>query len=245
MQYKYLIIGNGKVARHFHYYFDLLQIPYSTYHYREPQSKLNASLKESSHILVLIKDSVIDNFIEKYLPYNNPQFTILHFSGSLSSQYATAAHPLMTFANELYSLDKYLQIPFICEESGKPFNLLLPGLSNYHVFIPRSKMAYYHALCVVANNFTTILWQDVAKKMQINLNIEFDLLKPILQQTMGNISTHIQESLTGPFARNDLTTMENNLNALRQDDLQIIYNAFISYHELKNKKALNLNITNN
>src|SRR5579872_4812260 len=100
---RYLIIGNGKVASHLQYYFTLLQIPFYTWSRKQSFSELYSLADKSSHILLLIKDDAIEKFIEQELRHVSA--TLIHFSGSLVSQYAYGAHPLMTFNNTIYTLE--------------------------------------------------------------------------------------------------------------------------------------------
>ena len=61
------LIGNGHVARHFQYYFSLLQLSFTTWHRKESVAKLQQELTRSSHILLLISDSAIEEFIQQHL----------------------------------------------------------------------------------------------------------------------------------------------------------------------------------
>jgi hypothetical protein len=58
----YLLIGNGRVARHFQHYFSLLQLPYQTWHRHEPDTKLTQQLESATHVLLLISDRAIAAF---------------------------------------------------------------------------------------------------------------------------------------------------------------------------------------
>ena len=81
---KYLLIGNGRVARHFQHYFTLLQIPFAAWHRQEPLAKLHSQLEQATHILLLISDQAIDEFSITHLQGSNA--LRIHFSGSLVSQ---------------------------------------------------------------------------------------------------------------------------------------------------------------
>src|SRR5262245_8361904 len=133
----YLIIGNGRVAQHFQYYFSLLSLTFSTWQRKEPLNKLHQALKTATHILLLINDDVIDEFATLHLK-NNSAF-VIHFSGSLVSNRVFGAHPLMCFGNALYTLDQYQTIPFIIDHDAPDFADLLPGLSNRNVRLHKSK----------------------------------------------------------------------------------------------------------
>jgi predicted short-subunit dehydrogenase-like oxidoreductase (DUF2520 family) len=221
---QYTIIGNGRVARHLCQYFDLLEVPYSHWHRSLDLSTLNNCIENASHIIVAISDDSIETFIKQFLCNKK---IIIHCSGSLTTELAYSAHPLQTFSEKLYSIEEYKKIPFVIEAEGPEFTTLLPGLPNPHFKINRAQKPLYHALCVMANNFTTILWQKVFREFEGQLGIDRCALMPILAQTTTNLTTHANSALTGPIARNDTTTIQKNLNALQEDSFYDIYQAFV------------------
>ena len=143
----YLIVGNGNVARHILHYFSLLNIPFNIWYRKESLEKLYQYINQSSHILLLISDHAIEDFIQQHL--KNIKAMCIHFSGAHVSEKAYGAHPLMTFGSELYKLKDYQDIPFILDHTSPPFEKVLPGLPNHHVFLHKSSKAKYHALCVL------------------------------------------------------------------------------------------------
>ena len=236
-EFCYLIIGNGKLANHLCYYFAHLKIRFFHW-YRNKNNdnvtQLHSLLKKVSHVIVAITDSQVDDFIESHIPdgYYN-QKTFIHCSGSLLSKYAFTAHPLQTFAPTLYSFDDYLKIPFIIEYEGPSFSELLPGLGNVHYKIQRQDKHYYHALCVMANNFTTLLWQ----KFFLETNSRFKMQKkdvlPFLEQTFTNIANNDFEAFTGPLARKDVDTIKNDLNSLQGDNFHYVFESFVKAFNIK------------
>lgn len=221
---KYCIIGNGRVARHFAHYFTLLQLPFAHW-YRNCEVALEKKLEGCTHVLVLISDDSIENFIIENSA-NLDGKTIVHFSAAVQSQYAYSAHPLQTFNDKLESLEFYQQIPFAFFTKEKSFAELLPKITNKHTFIDITKKSYYHAMCVMANNFTTILWQKFFKEMQ-SLGVAEEDCVPILQQTFKNLQNDYKNSLTGPLKRGDKDTINKNLQSLEDDDFYDVYKSFI------------------
>lgn len=96
---------------------------------------------------------------------------------------------------------------------------------------PPSKKAYYHALCVMANNFTTLLWQKFFNEMTTAFNASLNDLKPYLKQTLLNIDSDYSNALTGPLKRQDLQTIKHNLDALEEDAFVKIYQAFVDVYQ--------------
>jgi predicted short-subunit dehydrogenase-like oxidoreductase (DUF2520 family) len=225
----YTIIGNGRLAQHFCHYFDLLNISYLQWH-RKSVETLASCIKPSTHVLLLISDKNIDEFI---LTHKNllTERILVHCSGSLISEYAYTAHPPMTFSYELYTLSEYLEIPFVIEKEGPAFERLLPGLPNAHFAIPRADKMYYHALCVMANNFSTLLWQKFFNELQNKFNIPKEAGLPYLKHTFNNIKKNHQTALTGPLSRNDEKTLQNDLQALSGDAFHSVFQSFIDAYK--------------
>lgn len=227
----YTIIGNGKMAKHLCHYFDLLNIPYHHWYRAQPKHLLAEAISSSTHILILISDANIDNFIEEMELHTLKDKTLLHFSGSLLSKYAHTTHPLQTFSNEYYTLNAYQKIPFAIEAEGPMFEMLLPGLPNPHFKIKRSLKAYYHSLCVMANNFTTLLWQKIFSEFEEKFNTPASMAMPMLEQTCFNLASDYHNALTGPLARNDQKTLNNDLTALKNDPYALVFQAFMHAYQ--------------
>ncbi|WP_440682306.1 DUF2520 domain-containing protein [Cysteiniphilum halobium] len=224
----YGIIGNGRLARHIQFYFKLKNIPHTVWHRQQAEPPENI-ISQSDIILVVINDDAIDSFLDKH-PRLNDKLCV-HFSGSLVSPYALSYHPLMTFSLELQDLDFYQNLLFVGEDNSPRFDDIFPQLSNPFIHIPQTKKAYYHALCVMANNFTTLLWQKFFNEMTTTFNASLKDLKPYLKQTLLNLNTDYHNALTGPLKRQDLQTIKHNLNALEDDTFATIYQAFVDVYQ--------------
>ena len=227
----YAIIGNGRMAKHLCHYFGLLGIEYQQWDRAKPPQQLEKMIPTATHVVVLIPDADVDTFIAQHIPIGEK--LLLHFSGALQSQYAYTTHPLQTFSQHLYSLENYQRIPFMIESAGPGFNELLPGLTNPHFKIEKNRKAYYHSLCVMANNFTTLLWQKFFTEMKEQFEVLPKTLMPYLEQTMTNLKTDYKNALTGPIARKDKETLIHNLHALEKDSHFTIFEAFVKTYALK------------
>lgn len=228
----YLIIGNGRVARHFQHYFALLQIPFHTWHRQESLATLYELSAQATHILLLISDGAIDAFAQEHLKDN--QSILIHFSGSLVSEHVYGAHPLMSFNTGMYALAQYQAIPFILDHDAPDFASLLPGVMNQHVRLHTSLKAKYHALCVLSGNFSCLLWQKLFSSMENEFNIPHEIANAYLLQQTQNLLHDAKSALTGPLVRNDLATIEKNIASLEQDPFQEIYQSFVScYQKIK------------
>ncbi len=222
----YLLIGNGRVARHFQYYFSLLKLNFSCWHRGQALAQLQAAISEATHILLLISDAAIEAFAAEHLQQTSA--ICIHFSGSHISERVYGAHPLMTFNELQYDLARYQSVPFIVDHDAPHYSDLLPGLPNHHVRIAKSLKPKYHAYCVLAGNFSCLLWQKLFHSFEQELQIPIEMAHPFLQQVTENLCTAPQTALTGPLTRNDHVTIEKNMAALADDPFQDVYASFVT-----------------
>jgi len=236
----YLIVGDGRLATHFKHYFTLSNIPFLSWSRNEASDeKFYALAQKSPRILLLINDASIEPFIKTHPGLENKIW--IHCSGSLNSTLAQSAHPLCTFGETLYTLETYRKIPFITEEHGTPFSILLPDLKNKHFAISHDKKAMYHSFCVMAGNFTTILWQNAFRQFEDKIGLPKEVLFPYLQQTVQNLISNPDAALTGPISRGDTQTILRNLDSLQNLPEQSLYYAFLNFTMSQNKTGVTTN----
>ena len=223
------VIGNGRLARHLLYYFNLLGIPVRTWSRSAPTTDPACAVADCSTVLLLIQDAAIESFVEAHPALRRKR--LVHCSGALVTSVAEAAHPLMTFGTDLYDEDVYRRIPFILDSSGTPFDELLPGLPNPSFSIRREDRPYYHALCVIAGNMSVLLWTKLFRELQSRFGIPASAAAPYLEQTTANLLRDPDHALTGPLARGDVGTIHANLRALDGDPFQAVYAACARAYE--------------
>lgn len=161
--------------------------------------------------------------------------TLVHCSGSQFIPGASTWHPLCTFTSTMLSESDYDAIHFVGTHESVPFENLFPLLRNPHSQINREKLALYHAFCVLAGNFTTLLWDTLANGFETELGLPASAAVPYLKAVTANIDSGLRESnvegrLTGPISRNDVKTIEANLLALRHLPAQAIYRTFLDVY---------------
>lgn len=232
---KYLIVGNGLLAKHFLHYFDLLGVSYIQCVRENLNEFVKLSHQSDKHgsvdrILLLIRDDQIENFIREYKNKIAPQSIWVHCSGVLSIEEAESAHPLASFSEVLFDLRFYKSIPFVTEKGRKNFHELFPQLQNPSYEIYKEEKELYHAWCSIAGNFTTILWQNFFNYLKD------DLLLPsqAAHQFLVSISENLIKSndpLTGPLKRGDTKTIERHLRQLKNSPLEDVYKSFIKLFE--------------
>jgi len=225
---KYTIVGDGKVAKHFACYFDRLGIEYRCWNRRSSIQYLKQSVNSTNIVLLLIADDAIESFVQ-----TNPFLMnkiLVHFSGSLNSQQIIGCHPLMTFSNDLYALSVYEKIPFICDTNGA-FSSLFPQMNNPSFNIDQANKAHYHAMCVMAGNFTQTLMRECAKQLSQIHGLPDDIMFPYLLQNCQNFVADPNNSSTGPLARGDFATINKHIEALKNNDLAGIYKGFLKHSQ--------------
>ena len=223
------IVGSGRLARHLQHYFTLLGLPVSTWSRNGRGSSPAESLASCQTVLILIPDGEIVPFIDTWPALQEKR--LVHCSGRLVTEAAEGAHPLMTFGPALYDLTAYREIPFVLDAGGTPFATLLPGLPNPSFAIPAADRPYYHALCVIAGNFSTMLWVKLFDELEGRFGIPAAAAHPYLKQMAANLMADGDGALTGPLARGDTKTVAANMKALEGDPFHAVYAAFKRVYE--------------
>lgn len=224
----YLVIGDGRLAKHFIRYFTLLSIPFQRYTRNSPEP-FSTHQFACNRILVLINDKEIVRFIQKHKVDSSEDALWIHCSGLISTELAESAHPLASFSDHLFDLEFYKSIPFVLEKGRKCFSEILPGLPNPNLEIDKADKALYHTMCVVAGNFGTILWLEFEKFLSEKLQTQKSAMFPYLDSVRQNLE-HAKDPLTGPLKRNDHETMERHLKSLEGSPLKEIYTSFVNLY---------------
>lgn len=220
-----LIIGNGRLAKHFSHYFHLLEQPHHSWHRSQPVKALNQLLETPLLIFCLIRDDALASFIQTHL--TDSKHTVIHCSGCQSIPNTIGAHPLMTFSSDLFTIEQYQRVAFMVDCPVEQWHSLTPFLPNPHHYLAPELRAYYHTLCVMAGNFSQYLWQKLFTEFE-RLGIPEAIALPYLEAITHNIATH--QPLTGPLTRHDQNTLNKHLAALSNDPFKTIYTAFIETH---------------
>lgn len=237
-KFSYLIVGNGKLSKHFQRYFSLKQISFQLYT-RSSGIPFKEVVKSADKILVLLNDDNLEKFIIETKPQISGNQILIHCSGMLSTPFAESAHPLMTFSEQLYDLSVYEKIPFITERNRKTFPELFPDLINPYYEINPDDKVLYHAYCVMSGNFTTILWDELFNFLE-SRNIPRSAAFEFLKMTSNNL-INLKHPLTGPLKRNDRNVMQKHLQILSDKPLGKVYKAMVdAYSILKKEKEIEI-----
>ena len=172
-------------------------------------------------LLFCVPDHIISFFAKKI---RNTNAIIIHTSGSVNinvfEKHATQLgvfYPLQTF-NKL-KLDKdFKDIPVLVESS----TLLVEQILNNWASLIGSKVykvnslhrMKIHVAAVFACNYINHM-ASIAKQILAENNLDYELLKPLIKETLSNILTFDPKEIqTGPSVRKDMDTIEKHINIL-------------------------------
>ena len=227
-----LLIGDGRLARHLARYFAQLGLRHGAWSRRAHEEgtcpALTTLVRRQTHVLLAISDSAIEPFVSAHAELEGT--VRIHFSGGLASSRAIGAHPLFSFADALYERELYERIPFVIDAGAPPLSRLIPGLPNPTFFIRPEQRARYHSLCVLAGNFTTLLWRKLFFELDREYGIPREQALPYLESVARGLA-ETGAPLSGPLSRGDMATIARNLDALKGDPFEAVYRAFVEAYE--------------
>ena len=217
------VIGDGRAARHLIYCFGLCGLDV-----RQWSRRIAApwDMADRDVVVLALSDGAIEPFYREHSDLHSK--TVFHLSGSLVLPDVPGIHPLVSFGPDLYQPAFYSQIPWVGEIGRPGLSDVLPELSNPSFAIPSEQRAFYHALCVMSGNFTTLLWQRFQADLEA-LGIPGGAMQPYLTSVYENLRNAPADALTGPIARGDEATIDRNLSALGYagHPFQNVYQAFV------------------
>lgn len=236
-QFKPLLIGNGRLAKHIAHYLHQKNIPY--FHHqnaRKFDAHFDNCLRESTCVWLLVSDQAIAQVYSNIADRSKGFiFSCFHSSAALSHPHAVTIHPLQTFGPEFYSLAVYEATVFtlIQEEqihSVQQRDALLSAFGNPVQIICETERTLYHAYCSMIANFPQILWSAVFSEMRKTSHFDSSAFKPLLIQAVSNFISYGDTALTGPLVRGDEASVQKHLVALSTGPLALIYQNFVALY---------------
>ena len=235
--FSYCIIGDGRLSRHLQFWLSHLGCDIKTASRRLWRDGswleyLQKQTEKSDVILLAVSDTAVGELAKNLRNFTSKP--LVSFAGARTYTNVSTWHPLGAFSHQLFDLKQYDSIAFIGTSSSLPFSELFPALTNSSFVIEESQLKLYHASCVLASNFTTILWGELANIFKKDLQIQPSLAAGLLSSTAENILCGLKSNdpsrfLTGPLARGDLQTVSNNLEALSGKGSQKLYQSFVEF----------------
>ncbi len=220
----YLLIGGGRLARHFGHYFDLLGISHMGWSREDGPEALADLAGAARTVLLLVPDDAIASFVEEHDARlgSSPR---VHCSGSRMIDGVTGCHPLGSFGEALFPEQLYRSLHFVIEPGPMGFDELFPDLPNPHTEVLDEDRVRYHGAAVLSGNFTAILWRRAAEIFE-EVGLPRSAWGPYLETVALNIRADVGTAVTGPVVRGDTGTIEAHLAELGDDPWAGVYRAF-------------------
>ena len=192
----------------------------------KPTNDLATINSESAIYIIAVKDDAI-GLVAAQLAKNDglTDKLIVHTSGAVPSAILApyfknygVFYPLQTFSKSRKI--RFSNIP-ICidatrEDALETLQELGKKISKKVCCINDEERAILHVAAVFVNNFTNHLFhigQDIVEKE----GIAFDLLKPLIWETLSKIESGTPKTMqTGPARRGDIKTQEKHLKYLKR-----------------------------
>jgi len=180
-------------------------------------------------VILALTDSALNS---KYIAQFPKDLIICHTSGSVSMRVLKSHknhgifYPLQTFSKQK-KLD-FSTVPICLEANSNDvftkLELLAKDLSDKVYKVNSEQRKALHLAAVFACNFTNLMY-DISENLCQDSGLDFDILRPLIQETAEKIQFHKPSDVqTGPAARNDKKIIEAHLQLLDQHpDFQNIY----------------------
>lgn len=235
-----VLLGAGNVATHLYKAFSNAEEVSVAQWYNRTLSSIQSyknevditddlsKLKEADIYILAVSDDSIAQ-LSQDLPFENR--LIAHTSGSVAmhdldkKNKISVFYPLQTFSKDADV--KFSEVP-ICIEAYQKENLKVlkdlakaVGCKAHKIFTDQRQTL--HLAAVFVNNFTNQLYR-IGHEICETKNIEFDILKPLIQETAKKIqdmSPYVAQ--TGPAKRNDKKTIRRHLKQIENEDHKAIY----------------------
>lgn len=245
------VIGFGKTGSHL--YYALKKTGYYAAAIRKHLKTADSKRIESSDVIfICTQDSKIKEVVKTLSnkSFNLKEKIIIHCSGALTSKIlkslkqkgaSTASfHPVQTFISKARTDEGLFKNIYIAVEGDKKTVTFYKNLSKKlgakpFSIRPEDKILH-HINCVFASNFLVTLLSILPKncknpKIKIpvigfNNRTFFNIYEPLTAQTLQNISKKgLKNSLTGPIARGDTSTIKLHLSEIKRKvpELESIY----------------------
>lgn len=187
----------------------------------ESIQEISAIFPEVDIIIISVNDDGIESVALQIKPC--PHQLVLHTSGttplSILEKYTSncgVLYPLQTFSKTV-DVD-FSNVP-LCIEGANTIALtqiknIAQQLSKNVNQINSQQRALLHVSAVFACNFTNYFYY-IAQQILEDNNLNFDLLRPLIQETTVKVMLNTPFDVqTGPAKRNDRLTMEKHLTIL-------------------------------
>jgi predicted short-subunit dehydrogenase-like oxidoreductase (DUF2520 family) len=192
----------------------------------EPTDSLDFSDVGASLFIIAVTDSAIEAVAKEIILPEDA--IVVHTSGSqpldvleyIPTTHLGVFYPLQTFSKSK-KVD-FVNIPLLIESEDKLTKTTLLKIAGklsqkVHQVHSDDRQAL-HVSAVFACNLTNHLF-TIADKLLADKNLDFDLLKPLITETINkSLKIGPQNAQTGPAIREDLETLEKHMVYLEENE---------------------------
>lgn len=237
---KIILLGAGNVGHHLSKAFDKSTEIDLVQWYSRDNSKVSyndidteiindlSKIKSADIYVISISDSYVGEISEKL---NVSEKLVVHTSGSLDLSIIDKKnrrgvfYPLQTLSkNKEIELAK---VPICIESENNKDLVLLETISKYigckTYKIDYNERKILHLAAIFSNNFVNHMF-TIAKEILDDKNLDFNILKPLINETVDKIHKLDPENVqTGPAIRNNNEIILNHIKTLKKDDHKKLY----------------------
>jgi len=195
-------------------------------------NSLNFTNSKAEIFIIAVSDDAIQSIVNQILI--PAESVICHTSGSVGIEiFENHSHlnkgvfyPLQSFTKGVF-LD-WQKVPICIEASNENTDIQLTTfaetISEYVYYLDSAQRKKLHLAAIFANNFSNLMF-TYAEEILSNAEIPFDILHPILNETVEKAIKNLpSNSQTGPASRGDKDIIKNHLNLLYlNDELSDVY----------------------
>ena len=242
------VIGSGKVATQLARAFQkkgntiAFVLSKNVQHARTLADKLGVNAIEDKNLivhypidflLIAINDDQIEGIIEALPRLTNKETTVIHTSGTVSSEVSKGKfenygvlYPLQTFSKERKM--KFKKVPFCVVGNRKGIQNKIEALArtvSHNVYkINDADRFIVHIAAVIACNFSNYMY-SIADDLLRTHQLPFEILKPLIKETAQKVMHGEPNAVqTGPAKRGDQETIRKHLKFLDENpELQKLY----------------------
>ena len=204
----------------------------------EVKTSLDFSTSPSQIFIIAVTDDAIQSIVQEIIL---PEDAILaHTSGSqplsvlgyAATPNIAVIYPLQTFSKQK-KVD-FSKVPFFIESdtpiAGQLLDRMAKSISGEVHRIGSTERKALHVAAVFASNFTNHMLRTSKNLMEDN-NLNFDLLKPLISETLNKALTlGPEKSQTGPAIRGDFEILDKHYEFLKSDETLATIYKMISQH---------------
>lgn len=195
-------------------------------------------------IFITTQDDNVAKVAIELAKYINSECTVLHTSGSLSSEilsplkekscYVGSLHPLVAISEPQMGMENFKNAFFCLEGDKEAVDIcksIVTNLQGHSFFIPTSSKPLYHASAVMTAGHLVTLFQ-IAIRMLGECGIPSDQAQKILLPLAKSVFSNLEEqspteALTGTFARADTETLRKHLSLMNEHALDNIKELYL------------------